>query len=76
MCPDRNIPEPFYFKMHMWPDGAYYWKGGCDSGEVSERMIQPMGKNMPLYVCGESFSRKQAWVEGALETARDVLRRI
>ena len=76
MCPDRNIPDPFYFKMHMWPDGAYYWKGGCDSGEVSERMIQPMGKKMPLYVCGESFSRKQAWVEGALETARNVLRRI
>lgn len=76
MLPDRNIPDPFFFKMHMWNEGSHYWKGGCDSSLVSDRVLQPLGKEMPVYVCGESFSKKQAWVEGALETACDVLARL
>jgi len=27
-----------------------------------------------LYVCGESLSLKQAWMEGALDSADDLLR--
>jgi monoamine oxidase len=32
--------------------------------------------NLPIYLAGESFSRSQTWVEGALETGADVVRRI
>jgi monoamine oxidase len=31
---------------------------------------------LPIYVAGEAFSRAQAWVEGALETADRVVQRL
>ena len=37
-----------------------------------KKMLKPV-KNTPLYICGESYSRWQAWVEGALETSDKVL---
>ena len=73
LFPERDVPEPRYFKMHLWPDGAYYWRAGSDSRVLSKRMVQPVD-GVPLYTCGEGFSMKQAWMEGALETADDVLR--
>ena len=29
-----------------------------------------------LYICGESYSKKQAWIEGAIETCYDVLKKM
>jgi len=31
---------------------------------------------LPIYIAGESFSRSQSWVEGALETAEAVTGRL
>lgn len=73
LFPERDIPDPRYFKKHLWPDGAYYWRAGMDSRVLSKQMVQPID-GVPLYTCGEGFSMKQAWMEGALETAADVLR--
>ena len=33
-------------------------------------IIKPSDKE--IYVCGESYSKKQGWIEGCLETAYDV----
>ena len=38
-------------------------------------MIQPI-HSMPLYVCGENFSRTQGWIEGALETSEIVIEKM
>ena len=35
-------------------------------------IVQPIPGH-DLYICGEAFSRWQAWVEGALETAAAVV---
>jgi cytochrome b involved in lipid metabolism len=36
-------------------------------------MLKPIsGKD--LYLCGESYSKKQAWIEGAIESCYDVLK--
>ena len=29
-----------------------------------------------IYVCGESYSKKQGWIEGCLETAYDVIKKL
>ena len=49
-----SIPEPIYFKSHYWEVGAHHWKPGYNSAHVN------------VYICGEAFSPKQAWIEGGL----------
>ena len=68
-----KIPHPTYFKIHYWNVGAHYWKPGYDSEKISELMINPL-KN--VYICGEAFSQKQAWIEGGLETSEEVVRKL
>jgi monoamine oxidase len=52
--------------------GVNFWKIGVNSRKIMERMIHPVA-GAPVYVCGEAYSDNQGWVEGALETAEDVL---
>ena len=69
----NHVPQPIYFKVHYWSVGAHHWKPKCDSDKLSQQMINP-SKN--IYICGEAFSQKQAWVEGALETSESVIQKI
>ncbi len=75
--PDKEIPDPVFFKAHPWSEGCSYWlpcvgklsDGPEDLSRVS-LIIRP-----GVYACGESFSPdKQCWVEGALESAEQLLR--
>jgi glycine/D-amino acid oxidase-like deaminating enzyme len=61
-----EIPEPLFMKAHPWYDGATAWlPGSYDAAKMSEAIC-----NGPkIYVCGESYSLRQAWMEGALEHA-------
>jgi monoamine oxidase len=70
---DNKVPQPTYFRSHYWTVGAHHWKPNCDSDKISKKMINPL-KN--IYICGEAFSQKQAWVEGALETSELVIQKI
>jgi len=65
------IPAPKMMKSHAWRDGATYWlPGKYDPKEVSRKALTPFPEKMPgLHICGESFSLRQAWMEGALEHA-------
>ncbi len=55
--------------------GWHFWKIGVDSRSVMRFMRRPFRNlpSIPLYVCGEAWSRQQGWVEGALASADDVL---
>ena len=33
-------------------------------------------RSKELYICGESYSKKQAWIEGSIETCYDVLKKM
>jgi monoamine oxidase len=55
--------------------GWHFWKIGISARRVMQRMYQPI-RGVPLYVCGEAWSRQQGWVEGALETTDEVLETI
>ncbi|BAZ32074.1 protoporphyrinogen oxidase [Cylindrospermum sp. NIES-4074] len=52
------------------------WNIGVKSSEVKQKIIQPLGTDCSLYICGEAYSDAQGWVEGALETADMVLEKL
>tara|TARA_B100000123_G_scaffold268215_1_gene242603 strand:- start:40 stop:1278 length:1239 start_codon:yes stop_codon:yes gene_type:complete len=58
-----SIPEPTYFKSHYWEVGAHHWKPGYNSTQVMQKISNPSEN---VYICGEAFSPKQAWIEGGL----------
>jgi monoamine oxidase len=73
MFPDKKIPDPVFFKAHPWTSGCTYWlPGSYDPAEESYDAMKPFPE-MNLYCCGESFSLRQAWMEGALEHADQLL---
>ena len=70
------IPMPKHTEIFYWECGVGYWGVGADSNKVAEKMIQPY-KNVNLFICGENYSENgQQWIEGALETADKVLRKL
>jgi len=65
LFPEISIPDPTFFKAHYWDTGATYWLPGNYSPEaLSLEAIRPFPN---VWLCGESWSMRQAWVEGALE---------
>jgi protoporphyrinogen oxidase len=65
-------PDPEFVSVHYWKDGFHLWKIGEESHKVSEEMLKPF-KNKEVYVCGEAYSLKQGWIEGALDTCYQLL---
>ena len=74
LFPEKDIPEPDYWSHQYWADGCSYWlpspKGPKDAHEAQHAVHYPYPSEMPnMYVCGESWSCCQAWIEGALRSA-------
>ena len=51
------------------------WNIGVKSWEVKSKIVHPLN-NYKLYICGEAYSDAQGWVEGALQTADMMLKKI
>jgi len=77
LFPTRTIPDPLFFKAHPWKSACSYWAPGLyDPNEISESIMNPMPKKWPnVYVCGESYSMQQTWIEGALVHANAMLKK-
>jgi hypothetical protein len=74
MFPDKTIPDPLFFKSHPWTSGCTYWlPGDYDPYEESKKALKPF-PSLNVFCCGESFSIRQAWMEGALEHAELLLK--
>ena len=70
--PALEIPEPTYLRNHYWGGGCTYWLPG--DYDVDAEAAHALNPQPGVYVCGESVSaHHQAWIEGALETAEDLL---
>lgn len=69
---DLKIPDPLFVKAYPWKEGVTYWlPGSYDPRVESGKALRPFPKEYPgWFVCGESFSMRQCWIEGALEHAR------
>jgi len=72
--PDKDVPEPLYLQKHEWPSGCTYWLPG--DYDVADAIQMAMNPGPNLYVVGESISQQQTWVEGALESAEQLLRKL
>jgi len=66
-------PEPEEVFFHYWENGCHFWDTGKDMNKIYESIMKPI-KDKELYICGESYSKKQAWIEGALESCYDVMK--
>ncbi len=75
LFPSIEIPRPLFFKAHPWYEGCSYWKPGLyDPSVASHQIMNPFPNRFEhVYICGESFSMKQCWMEGALEHAEEML---
>jgi len=67
------VPQSIYVKLHYWPMGVAAWKKNIDSEYISQKIINLMPN---FYICGENYSKYQAWCEGALETSEEVTNKI
>jgi hypothetical protein len=69
-----EVPDFIDLQVFYWTCGVGFWGINANSEFVSENILQPNPK-YPLYICGEHFSKQnQQWIEGALETSRNVVR--
>lgn len=75
LFPTFNIPEPSFINIHYWKEGCHYYNVGVNSQKVRDEILKPFPKK-ELYICGEAYSKDQAWIEGALETAENVVSNI
>jgi len=69
--PECNIPDPTYFKAHLWTVGCHHWLPNYNSDKIRKEICNPL-KN--VYICGEGFSNKQAWMEGSLTSCLNVIK--
>jgi len=75
LFPETTIPNPVFFKAHSWKKGCTYWTPGMyNPQEESQKIMQPF-PNQSVYVCGESYSMNQAWMEGAFSHAEAMLKK-
>ena len=74
LFPTEQIPEFKWARAYEWEGGCTYWiPGQYDPVIESRRAMKPLPKMPRLHLCGESFSLRQAWIEGALEHAAALL---
>lgn len=64
LFPDQKIEDPKEIYNYYWEQGASYWKPNYNTDKIKERLLKPTKLN--LFICGDSYSNHQAWMEGAL----------
>ena len=72
LFPSLSIPPPTYFKPIFWEVGYHSWKSKYNSHQIINGLSSIEG----IYVCGEAFSLKQGWIEGALLSAEHTVKSI
>lgn len=59
----EKVPEPQWVRPYLWEIGTHAWLPG-----PSSKLLKQLPEIEGISVCGEAFSTRQAWVEGALES--------
>ena len=70
--PKHNVTEPEWITKHYWCCGAHFWKVNVKSKEIKKN-IERIFKPKKIYIIGEIYSDRQAWIEGSLETVEEIL---
>ena len=72
MFPEKNIKEPEWITMHFWKAGDHMWNVGVNTKKIQEKMDEIFIPK-DIYILGETYSERQAWIEGAIETVHKKL---
>ena len=70
MFPDKKIKEPDWITMHYWSSGDHMWKVGINSKKI-QKTIDSLFIKKDIYILGETYCDRQAWIEGAIETVHN-----
>ena len=70
--PFKNIKEPEWITMHFWESGDHMWNVGVNTKNIQD-IIDGLFIPKDIYILGETYSERQAWVEGAIETVHKKL---
>lgn len=73
----HELPQPCAAAYYDWGDppfgGAWHcWKAGYRYDKIIKKIRQPLPSEN-VFICGEAYSMKQGWAEGALQTAEDLV---
>jgi monoamine oxidase len=74
----HELPSPQNTIVTAWTQQAagaafHTWSKNITWPLNKSNLIKPFSNN-PIYYCGEAFSEKQSWIEGALESVEDLMR--
>jgi hypothetical protein len=70
LFPDIELPEIEFANAYEWDQGCSYWlPGSYNVVMASKNALQPFSDLQHFHLVGESFSLRQAWMEGALDHA-------
>ena len=72
MFPEKNIKEPEWITMHYWGSGDHMWNVGVNTKNIQDK-IDELFIPKDIYILGETYSERQAWIEGAIETVHKKL---
>lgn len=72
-----EVPPPYSAVYHTWNENPYgggwhEWKANYRLDKIMWRMLKPVA-DQEVYIVGEAYSIGQGWVEGALDTAEQML---
>ena len=65
--PNENIEDPEWITMHYWKAGVHFWNTGIYSKDIQNKFNNIFKKDN-IYILGETYCNRQAWIDGALET--------
>jgi hypothetical protein len=65
--PNKNIEDPEWITMHYWKAGVHFWNTGIYSKDI-QNTFNNIFKKDNIYILGETYCNRQAWIDGALET--------
>lgn len=67
LFPNKDIPEPLWIKSYYWKHGGTYWNTGVN---VEKFLLtnRKLLSNQNIFIVGEAFSMRPAWIEGGLRS--------
>lgn len=70
-----DIPDAIWMRFYYWDIGCHYWKklGTKDVQHITKKILQPYN-DKKMFVVGETYSKQQAWIEGALESVEECIK--
>ena len=70
--PHASIGQAWYKKPYYaaW----YYWAPGEKHADIQEQIMRPVS-NRDVYIIGEAFATHHGWMQGALETAEEMIKK-